>query len=397
MIAESVRGSRQFDLVLFGATGFTGALTAEYLAAHAGLDTRWALAGRDRAKLEAVRSTLASSRPALADLPLVIVDTGDASAVQALAESTKVAATTVGPYIEVGEPLVAACATAGTDYVDITGEPEFVDRMWLRYHRQAEASGARLVHSCGFDSIPYDLGALWTVKQLAADGPIAMSGFGRIGGGPSAGSYHSGLEILGRARQAKAIARQRNEQEASADPTVRRARVVTGKPHRSELAGGWVMPAPTIDPQHVVRSARTLDDYGPEFSYSHYLVTGSLIKTVGIVGGLGTLAALAQLKQTRELLRRLRRPGEGPSAEQRARASFTVLLVADIAGRQLVTQISGGDPAGDETSKMLAESALCLAFDELPATAGQVTPAVAMGEALTERLIGAGIRFEVLA
>jgi short subunit dehydrogenase-like uncharacterized protein len=397
MSTDVDRGIRPYDLVLIGATGFTGRLTAEYLAEHAGAETRWALAGRDQAKLEAVRSKLAAGRPAIADLPLLIVDVGDPAAVSALANSAKVVLTTVGPYIELGEPLVAACAAAGTDYVDITGEPEFVDLMWLRYHRQAQASGARLVHSCGFDSIPYDLGALWTVKQLDPGLPIAMSGFGRIGGGPSAGSYHTGLQILGRVRRARVVARQREEQEAGAASGFSRARVVAGRPHRSKLAGGWVLPAPTIDPQHVVRSARVLDEYGPDFSYSHHLVTGSLAKTAGIAGSLGTLGALSQLRPTRTLLRRLRKSGGGPSAEQRSRASFTVVIVAEVGGSRLVTEISGGDPAGDETAKMLAESALCLAFDELPPTGGQVTSAVAMGEPLIERLAAAGVRFRVVS
>ncbi|MBV8954267.1 MAG: saccharopine dehydrogenase NADP-binding domain-containing protein, partial [Solirubrobacterales bacterium] len=154
---------REYDIVVFGATGFTGALTAEYLAAHALQSSRLALAGRNRNKLEQVRARLAASAPGAGDLPLLSADVNDPSSLRAVAEASKVVITTVGPYIRYGEPLVAACAAAGTDYVDLTGEPEFVDRMWLGYHRQAQQSGARLVHSCGFDSIPYDLGALFSV------------------------------------------------------------------------------------------------------------------------------------------------------------------------------------------------------------------------------------------
>src|SRR5579862_5098377 len=170
---------REYDIVLFGATGFTGGLTAEYLAAHADPGTRWALAGRSRSKLEAVRSRLG---PDQAGLPLIEADVNDPESIRALAQSTKVVITTVGPYINYGEALVAACAAAGTDYVDLTGEPEFVDRMWLGYHEQASRSGARIVHSCGFDSIPYDLGALFTVEQLPDGVPIALDGFVRVGG-----------------------------------------------------------------------------------------------------------------------------------------------------------------------------------------------------------------------
>src|SRR5947209_14593950 len=152
---------RRFDVVVFGATGFTGALTAEYLAANAPPDLRWAIAGRNQKKLDDVRSRLGGADPGI-----LKADVTEEASLRELAEQTKVVITTVGPYLNYGEPLVAACAAAGTDYVDLTGEPEFVDRMWLSYHAQAEASGARIVHSCGFDSIPYDLGTLFTVDHL---------------------------------------------------------------------------------------------------------------------------------------------------------------------------------------------------------------------------------------
>src|SRR5437588_9683115 len=149
---------RDYDVVVFGATGFTGALTAEYLARHAPTETRWALAGRNPQKLDATRNKLAELNPKCAELPLLQAEVDDPASLRNVAEAAKVVITTVGPYILYGEPLVAACAAAGTDYVDLTGEPEFVDRMWLAYNGQAEQTGARLVHSCGFDPIPDDLG-----------------------------------------------------------------------------------------------------------------------------------------------------------------------------------------------------------------------------------------------
>ena len=179
--------SRDLDVVLFGATGFTGRLTADYLAAHAPDGLRWALAGRNPAKLEEVRSRLAAIDPGLAGLELLAADVGDPASLRAVAERARVVITTVGPYLEYGEPLVAACAAAGTDYVDLTGEPEFVDRMWLAHHETAVASGARLVHCCGFDSVPHDLGAMFTVAQLPADQPITMRGVVR-----SAGTFSGG-------------------------------------------------------------------------------------------------------------------------------------------------------------------------------------------------------------
>jgi len=302
--------------------------------------------------------------------------------------------TTVGPYIKYGEPLVAACATAGTDYVDLTGEPEFVDLMWLRYHAEAQRTGARLVHSCGFDSIPYDLGALFTVEQLPEGAPIELQGFVSAGGTFSGGTYHSTIHILGRLRHGMRVAQDRRKQEQR--PANRRVRGIQGKPHDDPVAGGWVVPFPTIDPQTVLRSARALDRYGPDFSYSHYLVVKRLPTALGFAAGAGGLIALAQLEPTRRLLLKLKDPGDGPSPEKRASSWFRVKFLAKSNGTRLVTQVSGGDPGYGETSKMLSQSALCLAHDQLAQTAGQVTPAVAMGDALTQRLRRAGIRFEVV-
>jgi short subunit dehydrogenase-like uncharacterized protein len=341
-----------------------------------------------------VRDRLTQINHACAKLPLLHADVDDPASLRELAESTKVLITTVGPYIHYGEPVVAACAAAGTDYLDLTGEPEFVDLMWLRYHEQAVASGARLVHSAGFDSIPYDLGALYTVDQLPDGQPIDLSGFVRAGGTFSGGTYHSAVNIMGRLRQGAVVARQRRSREPR--PTSRRVRGVVGRPHHDADAGGWVVPVPTIDPQTVLRSARALDRYGPDFSYAHYLVTKRAATLIGLGIGAGALITLAQLPPTRNLLLKFKDPGEGPSEEQRAKAWFKVKFVGRSNGTRVVTEVTGGDPGYGETSKMLAEAALCLAHDELPKTAGQVTPAVAMGQALIDRLQAAGIGFSVV-
>jgi short subunit dehydrogenase-like uncharacterized protein len=384
---------REHEVVVYGATGFTGALTAEYLSANAG-GARWAIAGRNRSKLEATRSKLTQIDPALAELPLIEADSNDAVSLRAMAESTKVVISTVGPYINYGEPLVAACAAAGTDYVDLTGEPEFVDRMWLGYHAQAERSGARLVHSCGFDSIPYDLGVLYTVSQMPEGVPLSVQGYVRLKGTFSGGTYHSTIHILGRVRQGQSVARERRKLEPR--PEGRTVHGITGRPHDVPDAGGWVVPFPTIDPQTVLRSARALDRYGPDFSYEHYLVLKHIATVGAFALGGGALTALAQLGPTRDLLLKLKAPGDGPTPEQRARAWFKVRFNAEGGGRQITTEVSGGDPGYGETSKMLAESALCLARDELPERSGQLTPAVAMGQTLIDRLQAAGIDFRRL-
>jgi short subunit dehydrogenase-like uncharacterized protein len=382
------------DIVVFGATGFTGGLTAEYLAAHVPAGVSWALAGRSREKLETVRGRLAEIDPGWAELPLLQADVNDPGSLRELAESTKVMITTVGPYTLYGEPVLAACAAAGTDYVDLTGEPEFVDRMWLRYHEQAQRSGARLVHSCGFDSIPYDLGALFTVEQLPEGVPISLEGYVRIGGTVSGGTYHSTIQIMARLRQANQVARERRQKEPR--PMARKVKGTPGKPHQTDFGGGWAVPIPTIDPQTVLRSARALDRYGPEFSYSHYLVVKRLPVLVGLGAGAAAMIALTQLPPTRNALLKMKDPGEGPSPERREKAWFRVRFVGEGGGRRVLTQVSGGDPGYTETSKMLGQSALCLALDDLPETSGQVTPAVAMGDKLIDRLQQAGIKFEVV-
>lgn len=384
---------RRHELVLFGATGFTGRLTAEYLARHAPAGLRWALAGRSRPRLEAVHRRLARIDPACSELPLVQADVNDPASIRALAESARVVITTVGPYALYGEPVVAACAAAGTDYVDLTGEPEFVDAIWLGHHEQAERSGARIVHSCGLDSIPYDLGVLFTVMQLPEGVPLRVNGYVRAGGAFSGGTYHSAINAFARVRQAARYASERRRLERR--PAGRRVQGVIGLPRYDADAGGWVVPLPTIDPQTVLRSARALARYGPEFTYAHHLVVRRAPVLAGMVAGAGAAIALAQLPPTRSLLLKRKRPGEGPSPEQRTDGWFRVRFVGEGGGRRVLTEVSGADPYG-ESAKMLAESALCLARDELPPRAGQLTPAVAMGQALIDRLQRAGIEFGVV-
>ncbi|WP_067435459.1 saccharopine dehydrogenase family protein [Nocardioides jensenii] len=385
---------RDFDIVLFGATGFTGGLTADYLARHAPARLRWALAGRSLAKLEAVRDRLTAVDPRLEVMELLVVDAADASALAEVAARTRVAISTVGPYVAHGEPLVAACAGAGTDYVDLTGEPEFVDRMWLAHHQTAVASGARLVHSCGFDSIPHDLGVFYTMKHLPSEGPVTVRGVVRSNATFSGGTFHSALGAMERARQMKAAFAERRRKEGR--PEGRSSRAAAGKPHRDKVLGYWLLPLPTIDPQVVQRSGAALPSYGPKFTYSHYAGTKTLRYAAAGAVGVTAVAAAAQLGPVRNFLKGKVKQGEGPSESRRRSSWFTVDFVGEADGELVHTRVSGGDPGYTETSKMLAESALCLAFDETPKTSGQVTTAVAMGDLLLERLRNAGMRFEVI-
>lgn len=383
---------RDYDVVVLGATGFTGELTAAYLAEHAPDGLRWAIAGRNPDKLETVRARLAAAHGV--DVPVVVADSADDASLHALAASTRLVVTTVGPYLLHGEPLVAACAKEGTDYVDLTGEPEFVDRMYLQHHAQAVATGARLVHACGFDSIPHDLGAYFTVQQLGSDEPITLRGVVRSNATFSGGTFHSFLGAASRAKQMSAAMKERRAAEPR--PEGRRSRAVAGKPHRDRRAGLWLLPLPTIDPFVVARSGAALAAYGPDFRYSHFAGLKTLRYTAGAVVGAGTLGLAAQVPPVRRFLGARVPQGQGPSEQRREKSWFTVDFEGRAGDRVVRTRVSGGDPGYTETAKMLAESAMCLALDDNPTTSGQVTTAVAMGDALLARLQAAGLRFEVV-
>ncbi|MGB7685601.1 MAG: saccharopine dehydrogenase NADP-binding domain-containing protein [Solirubrobacterales bacterium] len=390
----AVPGERKYDVALFGATGFTGGLTARYLAANGPAGLRWALVGRNRGKLESVAAQLGEIDSEVGAPDLLEANAADRAALDDVAAATKVVITTVGPYALYGEPLVGACAAAGTDYVDLTGEPEFVDRMWSLHHEEAWRTGARLVHCCGFDSIPHDLGAYFTVQQLPEGVPLKVNGYVRSDARFSGGTYHSAINGFARARQMMAAAKERRR----AEPRPVGREIHSAKPalHRDPDLGGWTVPLPTIDGPIVRRSAAALERYGPDFTYGHHMVAKHLgTVAVGSVG-IGTVGLMAALPPTRKLLLRLKAPGEGPSEAQRERSWFKVTFVGEGGGERVVTEVSGGDPGYSETSKMLAESGLCLALDELPESSGQVTTAAAMGDMLLTRLQNAGIRFRVV-
>ncbi|MEU5522003.1 saccharopine dehydrogenase NADP-binding domain-containing protein [Streptomyces sp. NPDC047860] len=389
------RTDRPYDIVLFGATGFVGTLTAEYLAAHAPAGLRWAIAGRSTEKLERLRQRLREQLPGGAEPGLLRADVSEPGSLRALAEQARVVATTVGPYLEYGEELVAACADTGTDYVDLTGEPEFVDLVYVRHDARARETGARLVHACGFDSVPHDLGAYFTVRQLPEGVPLTVDGFVTADAAFSGGTFASALNQFARHRRLRAAARERRHHEPRLMD--RRASAPLGAPRYVAEVGAWALPLPTIDGQIVRRSAMSLDRYGPDFRYRHYAAVRRLPVAVGGVAAVGAVVAAAQFPPLRRRLSDRLRPGEGPGPEKRARSWFSVRFVGEGGGQRVYTEVAGGDPGYGETAKMLAEGALCLALDDLPPTAGQVTTAVAMGDALIGRLRAAGIRFRVAA
>lgn len=394
-MSKPSRTDRPYDIVLFGATGFVGTLTAEYLAEHAPKDLRWAVAGRGELQLARLRERLREQSPDGPEIGVLRADVTDPASLRRLAEQARVVATTVGPYVTYGEDLVAACADNGTDYLDLSGEPEFVDLTYVRHDARARETGARLVHAAGFDSVPHDLGVYYTVQQLPEDVPLTVDGFVTADAAFSGGTFASALNQFARPRQMAAAARERHRHEPRL--VGRRATAPSGAPRFVPEVRAWALPLPTIDPQIVRRSAKSLERYGPDFRYRHYAAVRRLPVAMGGVAAVGALATAAQLPPARRWLSDRLKPGQGPSAEKRAKSWFSVRFVGEGGGRKVFTEVAGGDPGYGETAKMFAEGAMSLAFDTLPPTAGQVTTAVAMGDALLDRLRAAGITFRLAA
>ena len=401
--------SRDHDIVIYGATGFVGVLTAKYLAEHAPPDVRIALGGRSQPKLERTRTELG------VDWPLVVADSQDHEAVKALAESTRVVATTVGPYFKFGKPLVEACAAAGTHYADLTGEVLFMRWSIDAADVAARASGARIVHTCGFDSIPSDIGTLLLHEAARAGGhgELGETSFvvKAMRGGASGGTIDSARTTVDAVKKDRSIRRLLADPYAlspdrPAEPDLGPERDSL-KPVHDDALGGWLAPfvMGSVNTR-VVRRSNSLQDhaYGSRFRYRELMLTGGgplgLAKSAGVAGGIGGVFAGLAIPGTRQLLDRvLPDPGEGPSEKDRERGFFNIdIHTTTSTGTRLRCEIRvKGDPGYKATGVMLGESALCLALDDLPEAAGVLTPASAMGRVLADRLGSAGHSYRVVA
>ena len=381
---------RTYDLVLLGATGFTGQLVAAHLAGRTD-GVRWAVAGRDHQRLEDLAATVATS-PGSTRPNVEVVDVTDLVGLLALTERTRVLATTVGPYAQLGELVAQACVRSGTHYADITGEPAFVSLLRDRYDADAAGRGVKLVTCCGFDSVPHDLGVRFTVDHLPDDVPLTVRGYVSGQMRPSGGTVHSALAAIG------ARTLPRADRDTSPDARVqRRVAPLPARIHRVPELGGWGVPMPTIDPVIVLRSARVLEGYGTAFRYGHFVRVRRLPTVVGGVAAVGSAAALASFGPTRGLLERVvPARGEGPDEATRQRSSFSVTFLGRGGDTSVTTRVSGGDPGYDETARMLGEAALSLALDDGPEEAGVLTPAVGLGRPYLARLMAHGPRFEVV-
>lgn len=408
---------RRFDIIIYGATGFAGKLVAEYFA-QKNPDIDWAIAGRNADKLGATKRDLLADYPAVDDIATVIADSLDRESLDALAAKTRVVCTTVGPYAKYGDELVAACVEHGTDYCDLTGEVHWIRKMMDRHHAAAQESGARIVHCCGFDSIPSDLGTLMLQRYAEEhyDAPCDEVKFFLRGasGGFSGGTIDSMANLM---------------EEAGKDPQIRK---IVGHPYSLNPPGeregpdGSLQQGPRYDDdidswtgpfvmasinEKIVRRSNALRgfEYGRDFKYSESVKLGSGVKGALSAGGMsafmGGFAGAMALKPTRTLLQKfvLPAPGEGPSQEEMDNGYFKVdLLGKGIAEDGWSFKIIGSveadkDPGYGGTAVMLGESARCLAEDVIDdgPGGGILTPAAAMGMKLVERLRKAGMTFEV--
>jgi short subunit dehydrogenase-like uncharacterized protein len=402
---------RPYDLVLFGATGFTGGLVAEELLTRA-RDLRWAICGRDRAKLEAVRTRLAALDARATALPILVADSHDAAALNQVVSACRVVCTTVGPYAEHGSALVAACASSGTHYCDLCGEVPWIRRMIDAHHERAKQTRARIVPACGFDSIPSDLGVLVLQREMQTRfGECAQSAtlFVRsLRGGASGGTIASMFGVLDEARRDPDTVRllvdpySLNPDGERSGAEGRDSFGISVERVRRRVTAPFVMAA--INTRVVRRSNALLAwPYGRQFRYrevmSFPLGPAGILRASATALGLAGLTLTAAVAPTRKLLERLLpKAGQGPNARERAHGSFRLELRGEALPHELTVQIGGDrDPGYGFTAIMLAEAALCLAEDDLRDTlpGGVLTPASALGMHLVERLRRAGMLLEV--
>lgn len=376
---------QKYDLLLFGATGFTGQLVAEYLAAKAGKEgASWAIAGRDLAKLQRIQATIKGTMPSL-----VVADINDIASLENMVSSTRVLMSTVGPFNLYGYPVVEACVKSGTHYMDLSGEPAFVNRIYADFDCKAVASGVSIVNCCGFDSIPADFAAWLTALKLPRNEPKALYGFVRTNASFSGGTWASAINGL--FISSKKTVRPASRKKHPLAPKIKLSI------HYNDDIKAWVLPMPVVDPHIVKRSAvRLSGDYGEAFSYGQFFVRSTLYKVVKMIAPLAMLVTLARISFFKNILMKRVQPGTGPSVEVRSKSKFEVICIGKTASATARTRFAGGDPGYDETAKIFSEAAFCLLnhIDNKTAKSGVLTPVEAFGTPLLDRLKNAGLEIE---
>lgn len=389
------RTQRTYDIIVYGATGYTGRLVAEYLTHHYAGRTdgpRWAMAGRNAEKLADVRDLIGAP----ANTPLFVADADNPDSLKAMAEATHVVLTTVGPYQLYGEPLVAACVAAGTDYVDLCGEPAWMAEMIAKYDETARASGARITFSCGFDSIPFDLGVLMLQNHArehhGAPAPRVKgrvrSMVGKFSGGTAA-SLRATMDAAGRD---PSVIQRLMDPFALTPGFTGPAQPPAMAPEEDASLNSWAAPfiMATINTKNVHRTNFLLDHaHGRDLVYDEMILTGP--------GEQGKAAAKYVAETPMIGTPNDPKPGEGPTKEERDGGSYDIVFVGEFPdGRRCAVSVGGNeDPGYGSTSKMIAETAILLANDD-SAPGGVTTPGAVGGTELIDRLVKeAGLRFQV--
>ena len=390
--------SREFDIIIWGASGFTGRLVAEYLFKQYGIsgNLKWAMAGRNQQKLETVRATIADK-----SVPIVVADSSDETSIKQMVLRTKVICTTVGPYAIYGSKLVAACVENKAHYCDLAGEVQWMRQMIDKHQQTAKANGVKIVHSCGFDSIPSDMGVYFIQREAKVQkGQRAKKISMRVAamkGGLSGGTYASLSKVIEQAQKDKTIYKvltnpyglnPTDQQEGEDRPDL--MSVVFDKTSQSYV-GPFIMAGINTK---VVRRSNALSNYsyGKDFRYDEATLNGKGFKgkIKGILAAIPLIFMTAKPKSVLKSIanKLLPKPGEGPNQEQRENGFFNLRFYVTLEdGSSAMGKVTGDkDPGYGSTSKMLAESAVCLAVDELPKITGVLTPSVAMGDALLQRL-----------
>ncbi|MGB2153522.1 MAG: saccharopine dehydrogenase family protein [Flavobacteriaceae bacterium] len=390
--------SREFDIIIWGASGFTGRLVAEYLFKQYGTsgNLKWAMAGRNQQKLETVRATIADK-----SVPIVVADSSDETSIKQMVLRTKVICTTVGPYAIYGSKLVAACVENKAHYCDLAGEVQWMRQMIDKHQQTAKANGVKIVHSCGFDSIPSDMGVYFIQREAKVQkGQRAKKISMRVAamkGGLSGGTYASLSKVIEQAQKDKTIYKvltnpyglnPTDQQEGEDRPDL--ISVVFDKTSQSYV-GPFIMAGINTK---VVRRTNALSNYsyGKDFRYDEATLNGKGFKgkIKGILAAIPLIFMTAKPKSVLKSIanKLLPKPGEGPNEEQRENGFFNLRFYVTLEdGSSAMGKVTGDkDPGYGSTSKMLAESAVCLAVDELPKISGVLTPSVAMGDALLQRL-----------
>lgn len=385
--------AKEFDIIIFGATGFTGGLVASYFASNVDINkVKWAIAGRNLDKLEGIKGKLEAINPECYKVGLIEADTSDKVSLSKMASKGKIVVSTVGPFIHYGIPVVEACIQEGTHYLDITGEPVFVSNVLKDYDALAKEKGVLVINCCGFDSIPADLGAFFTAKQFEKTEKVDINGYVSSNGTFSGGTWASAINAF--AEGNKGMEKSGQQGSGSKKEKFDILKLVKFIPEIKRYA----LPMPVIDPWMVGRTAKVRKDiFGQGFSYNQFIALPNLPAVFGLLGGLGLVVLGAQFKITKELMLNYRKSGEGPDKAKRDKSFFKLTFIGKSDTKTVITTVSGGDPGYTETSKMLSEAALTLFanYDKLAIQSGVTTPGAALGDFLIDILNDKGIKFEV--